>query len=150
MAVIEKRKNKNGEINYRVKIRIKGHPAQYATFKRLTDARRWELQTESAIREGRYFPTAEVKKYTLADAIDRYMKDILPKKSIWQLSKCYWWQRKKLILERQDGLLVVIRKHKCGQLLLKRRHYHFRQIYLLLTGKKWPAAYSCKTLEINV
>jgi hypothetical protein len=40
MAMIEKRDTGKG-VTYRVKVRVKGHPAQSATFARLTDARRW-------------------------------------------------------------------------------------------------------------
>ena len=36
MAVIEERKSKDG-VSYRVKIRLKGHKPQEATFKRKTD-----------------------------------------------------------------------------------------------------------------
>jgi len=51
-------------ITYRVKVRIKGHPAQAATFERLTDARRWAQSTEAAIRERRYFETREAQRRT--------------------------------------------------------------------------------------
>jgi hypothetical protein len=77
MANIEKRIN-NKQATYRVKVRLRGYPAQTATFERLTDAKRWAQQTESAIREGRYFKTTEAKKHTLGQAIDRYLKIILP------------------------------------------------------------------------
>jgi integrase len=80
MATIEKRTTDTGETSYRVKIRLKGYPSQTATFKRLTDAKKWTQDTESAIREGRHFKTAEAKKHTLADLVDRYVKDVLPKK----------------------------------------------------------------------
>ena len=80
MATIEKRITDTGETSYRVKIRLKNYPVQTATFKRLTDAKKWTQDTESAIREGRHFKTAEAKKHTLADLVDRYIKDVLPKK----------------------------------------------------------------------
>lgn len=80
MASIEKRTTDTGETSYRVKIRLKGYPTQTATFKRLTDAKKWTQDTESAIREGRHFKTTEAKKHTLADLVDRYIKDVLPTK----------------------------------------------------------------------
>jgi hypothetical protein len=80
MANIEKRTWQDGSITYRVKVRLKGFPAQQATFERLTDARRWAQQTESAIREGRHFKTTESKRRTLGEMIDRYIKDIIPTK----------------------------------------------------------------------
>ncbi len=51
MAVIEERKSKKGEISYRVKIRMKGHKPQEATFKRKTDAKNWASSIETSIRE---------------------------------------------------------------------------------------------------
>ncbi len=41
MAVISKRKTRDGEIHHQVAVRLKGHPPQFQTFARLTDARRW-------------------------------------------------------------------------------------------------------------
>jgi len=95
MANIEKRTTKDGQINYRVKIRLKGHPVQSATFERLTDARKWVQQTESAIREGRHFKTTEAKRHTLSEAIDRYIKCVLPSKpksKKFQTQQLIWWK----------------------------------------------------------
>jgi integrase len=97
MATIEKRTTDTGETSYRVKIRLKGYPAQTATFKRLTDAKKWTQDTESAIREGRHFKTAEAKKHTLADLVDRYIKDVLPtkpKQAEKQKQQLEWWKDK--------------------------------------------------------
>lgn len=80
MAHIEERDLENGKTKYRVQIRVKGYPQQTATFDRKTDAKRWALKTEAAIKEGRYFKTLGAKKRTLGDLIDRYVKEILPRK----------------------------------------------------------------------
>jgi integrase len=80
MAVIEERYSKLKGTTYRVKIRIKGFPPQTATFSRKTDAKRWAQQIETSIREGRHFKTAEAKKRTLEEAIDRYISTVLPNK----------------------------------------------------------------------
>ena len=77
MANIEKRTNNKGEVSYRVKVRLKGYPTQSATFSRLTDARKWEQSVEASIREGRHFKTAEAKKHTLGELIDRYTSEVL-------------------------------------------------------------------------
>lgn len=94
MANIEKRISKDGKPSYRAKIRLKGFPPQSATFERLTDAKKWTQQTESAIREGRHFKTTEAKRHTLAELIDRYCRDILPgKKSAKdQAQQLGWWK----------------------------------------------------------
>ena len=60
-----------------VKIRLKGHKAS-ATFTKLADAKRWESTTEAAIREKRYFKTSESERHTLAELIDRYIRDVIP------------------------------------------------------------------------
>jgi integrase len=97
MATIEKRTTDTGEASYRVKIRLKGYPTQTATFARLTDAKKWSQHTEAAIREGRHFKTTEAKKHTLADLVDRYIKDVLPKKpkqAVRQKQQLEWWKEK--------------------------------------------------------
>ena len=73
MATITERKAKDGTTRYRVEVRLKGYPPQVATFKRLTDAKQYIQNTESAIREGRHFKTVEAKKHTVAEMIDRYI-----------------------------------------------------------------------------
>lgn len=96
MGSIEKRTNHKQETSYRVKVRLKGYPVQTATFERLTDARKWIQQTESAIREGRHFKLAEAKKHTLEEAIDRYVETILPNKPKSQYDQTIqlqWWKK---------------------------------------------------------
>jgi integrase len=99
MATIEKRTDATGDIAYRVKVRLKGYPTQTATFTKLTDARKWGTQTEAAIREGRHFKTAEAKKHTLADLIDRYVRDVLPRPP--RKSKRPRGERSKAIIKAQ-------------------------------------------------
>lgn len=77
MASINKRTTK-GQTTYQVQIRLKGYPQQTATFKRLTDAKKWASDTESDIRHGRHFKTIESKKHTFAEMIDRYIEKKLP------------------------------------------------------------------------
>ena len=119
MATIRKRKDKAGDIRYQVIVRKKGAPPQYATFERLTDARKWERQTESSIEEGRHFKTTEAKRHTVADLIDRYINDALPQKPKAykrQKAQLEWWKARigvytladatpSLISEQRDHLL---------------------------------------------
>ena len=69
MATIKERKDQDGKTRFQAIIRLKGQPTQTATFGRITDAKKWIQQTESAIREGRYFKTSAAKRYTLAEMI---------------------------------------------------------------------------------
>ena len=97
MAAIETRRNDDGTPSYRVKIRLKGHPPESATFDRLTDAKRWMHSTESAMREGRHFKTAEAKRHTLGELVDRYIKEVLPikpKNATNSEQHLLWWKSK--------------------------------------------------------
>jgi len=119
MASIIERTAADGSKRYRVDIRLKGHPAQHATFERKTDAKRWATQTEAAIREGRHFATNEAKRHTLADLIDRYTEVVLPTKKAKtqgpQAQQLAWWKDRigertladctpALIAEQRDAL----------------------------------------------
>lgn len=93
MATIEKRVGKDGEVTYRVKIRLKGHLPESATFSRRTDAREWAQKTESDIKAGRHFGVS--KRHTLAELLDRYEEVHLPKlKSARTVkAKLNWWRK---------------------------------------------------------
>ena len=96
MATIEKRVSKvDGSAQYRVRVRLRGFPPQTASFKRLTNAKKWVQQTEAAIREGRHFKTVASRKHTLQEAIDRYLKFVLPSKKPNsqkdQSKQLIWW-----------------------------------------------------------
>lgn len=122
MATIQERKTDDGKISYRVQVRLKGYPPQTATFARKTDARKWAQQIESAIREGRHFKTAESKKHTLKDLVDRYIDDVVPtkkKNGRKQKAQLIWWRDRlgdylladvtpALIAECRDALLKGI------------------------------------------
>lgn len=119
MAYIQQRKTQDGQVHYRVQVRLKGQPTQTATFSRKTDGRLWAQQIESAIREGRHFKTVEAKKHRLGKMLDRYIKDILPtkpKSQKKQTSQLIWWKKQiggyalaeitpALIAEQRDVLL---------------------------------------------
>jgi len=95
VATIYKMAQKDGSPYYRVRIRLKGHRPINGSFERLTDAKKWIQDTESAIREGRYFRTAEAQRRTLGELIDRYIRDEIPKrrscKSKYE-AQILWWK----------------------------------------------------------
>lgn len=123
MASITKRLSDEGETSYFVRVRLKGYPLQTATFKRLTDAKKWASSTESAIREGRHFKTTEAKKHTFADAIDRYLSDVLPVKFTTKEQRnrraiLVWWREElgvHVMADLQSPLFA-----QCRDKLLKR------------------------------
>lgn len=95
MANIQKRISKEGKVRYRVLIRLKGASPQSATFERKTDALRWAQDIESAIRDGRHFKTHEAKRHTVAETINRYLAEIMPRKprsARDQTQQLGWWR----------------------------------------------------------
>lgn len=115
MASVEKRITENGDISYRVKIRLKGYPPQTATFSRLTDAKKWAAATESAIREGRHFKTAEAKKHTFNDLVNRYINDVLPtkpKQQVKQTQQLEWWKDKMGAFLLSDITVAMITQYR--------------------------------------
>jgi integrase len=97
MAMIEKRKGKEGTISYRARVRVKGRPTQSKTFARLTDAKRWAAKTESDLRDGKHFPGHEAQKHTFSDLVERYIAEVLPHKkpklAYEQTTQLKWWSR---------------------------------------------------------
>jgi integrase len=112
---IEERIGSDGKVSYRAKVRIKGFPAQGATFARLTDAVRWRQQTETDIRRGKYFQTAEARKHTFGELVDRYIATVLPRKpksEKKQAAQLLWWREQigdRLLSEINTALIVEIR-----------------------------------------
>lgn len=82
MASILKRSGKNGKIVWQAQIRKKGYPAHIKTFDRKTDAKRWAQKIEHEIDAGLWKNIKEASKITLAQAIDRYLKNITPTKRL--------------------------------------------------------------------
>lgn len=112
---IEERIGSDGQVSYRGKVRVKGYPGQSATFTRLTDAVRWRQQTEADIRRGKYFQTAEARKHTFGELVDRYIATVLPRKpkSIKkQTAQLLWWKNQigdRLLNDVTTALIVEIR-----------------------------------------
>lgn len=119
MATIETRRNADGTTGYRAKVRLKGFPSESATFERKTDAKEWAKQTETNMRQGRHFKTAEAKKHTVGELIDRYLREIEkknPKRFVDVKPLLGWWKgeigvyllsdaSRALIVEQRDKLL---------------------------------------------
>jgi integrase len=81
MGSIKERKGRGGKTVYYAEVKRRGFPAAYRSFARLTDARQWIQDVEHNVRSGRYISQVEAQRHTLAEAIDRYIEDELPKKT---------------------------------------------------------------------
>lgn len=109
MALIFERKDKDGKITgYRVQIRMKGAKTQVATFELKTKAKEWIQDIESSIRDGRHFKTTEAKKHTLADLIDRYIRDVIPQEEERTETK-----NAVGVVERTNWLYPTFKHHAC-------------------------------------
>jgi integrase len=76
VATIRKRKNKAGVFVYDVQVRTEGYkPVNKGGWSTLREAKRWAAQTETEIREGRYFNKAATK-HTVAEAIDEFVESV--------------------------------------------------------------------------
>lgn len=95
MASIRKRKKHNGEMIYTVQVRLKGFPNAVASFKRLTDAKKWAQSTVASMRENRYFQTAEAQKHTVSEMIERYIEwRVLKRKKLNDVKPILeWWDK---------------------------------------------------------
>ena len=76
MASIKERKRKFGSV-YLAEIRLRGFPSISKTFKRYQEAKFWAVQTEASMISGSLSPSILLKKKTLSDVIDRYLKNPL-------------------------------------------------------------------------
>ena len=97
MPTIETRRRGDGTETYRVKIRQRGAPALSRSFDRKTDAKHWAQKIETEIREGRLLPIAAARRHTLSDAIERYQREVLPRKprtATFQARQLDWWNRR--------------------------------------------------------
>lgn len=115
MASIETRTTEDGSKTYRVKVRLKGVACQSATFTRLTDAKRYAQSTEVAIREGRHFKSAESKRHTLGDLVDKYITEVLPNKpknSVNTQRNLLWWKKEIGFNLLADVTPAIIAQHR--------------------------------------
>ncbi len=75
MGTITNIKCKDGTTSYKAEVRKEGHRVT-KRFNRSTDAKIWLRQKEAAIQTGTF--QSPTKKYTLSQAIERYIAEALP------------------------------------------------------------------------
>lgn len=94
MAFIEKR----GDFQYRVQVRRKGFPTQTSTFNTRNDAETWALTVESEMKRGIFVSRKEAESTTVSEALDRYAKEITPRKksAARELDRIKRWQARPL------------------------------------------------------
>lgn len=97
MAAIRERKKADGSVVFHVQVRMSGFPARTASFPTKRQAERWGKTIEAEMIEGRHFRTAESRRRTVAQTIDRYLEEELPKKRSGDMHRiCLRWWKEKL------------------------------------------------------
>jgi integrase len=75
MASIRKR----GTLQWEVRIRRKGLPVTCKTFETKFDAEKWAREIESEMDRGVFVPRGEAESTTLAEALNRYIDEYIPR-----------------------------------------------------------------------
>lgn len=95
MGAIREYPREDGTTTYHAEVRLKGYSPQRASFQTKTLAKKWIQDTESSIRDGRHFRTAEAKKQTVKDLIERFISQWLvqfPERVVRQTAYLAWWK----------------------------------------------------------
>ena len=80
MASFIPRKGPSGRRVWQAHIRRRGYPAQVRTFDNKAEAEAWAATIESEIARGVFVSRAEAESTTLAEALDRYLTEVTPRK----------------------------------------------------------------------
>ena len=80
MATLVQRPGPNGKRVWQALVRRKGYPQQTQTFDTKGEAQAWAGNIESAMRRRVFVSHVEAENTTLADALDRYAREVLPTK----------------------------------------------------------------------
>ena len=90
MAASNVHQAKDGTKTYRVRVRRKGQPVQTTSFPSLKDTRIWATVIEGEIIAGKHCPASK-PKHTLCALLDRYVQEIMPRKTLeTQRSELVW------------------------------------------------------------
>ena len=71
---------RRGPYQWQVLIRRKGYPTQAKVFETKAEAEAWSKSTESEMVRGVFVSRKEAENTTLAEALDRYLKEITENK----------------------------------------------------------------------
>ena len=80
MASFRQRPGPGGRRVWQVRIKKRGYEEMARTFDLKTEAERWAKQVEAEMDRGVFVSRAEAEATTLAEALDRYEREVTPKK----------------------------------------------------------------------
>lgn len=116
MPTIERRASPEGVVRYRARVRLNGARTVSNTFQRKTDAQKWAQKAEVEIRQDQYAFTSLSRRKTLGDLIDRYIKEVLPRKpktALFQKRQLAVWRKAlghRLIADITPARIVTFRQ----------------------------------------
>lgn len=117
MATFEKIHDASGELRHRARVRMAGFAPKSATFSTRREAQEWAAATETMQRRARYGLQSLAEQMPMAQAIARYIKTVLPKKSrkaayvAQQRAQLQWWARElKPYTVAQTTSAVIVEK----------------------------------------
>jgi len=95
MPTIRERAKADGTRIFHVQVRMAGFPARTASFPTRRQAERWAKTIEADMIEGKHFRSVEARRRTVAEAIDRYVAEELPKKRAGDMHRhnLPWWKK---------------------------------------------------------
>ena len=96
MATFRKRPGPRGAVVWQAQIIRRGHKRQYKTFDTKTQAEAWARQVEGEMDRGVFTSRAEAEATTLTEALDRYVREVTPRKKATtadrEIYTIRWWQ----------------------------------------------------------
>lgn len=115
---IDIRISSNNVITFRARFRKRGHPEITQTFPDLKLAKHWLIEQNRNAMMGIHLPHLKASKRTLAEAVDRYIEVVLPRKpgnATNTIRHLNWWKRQlgeftlsairpQMIAEKRDEL----------------------------------------------
>lgn len=99
---------------YTVEIHVQGFPRRTATFSTRRAAERWARTVEGEMADGRHFRDAEARNRTVAEAIDKYIKEEVDKLSSAGKRKqqLLWWRERIGTRKLAEVSSALISQHK--------------------------------------
>lgn len=115
---IDLRISSSNVVTFRVRFRKRGYPEDSKTFSELKLAKKWLIEQQRNADMGIYLPHLKASKRTLAEAVDRYLEVVLPRKlgnAANTIRHLNWWKkqlgefalsaiRPQMIAEKRDEL----------------------------------------------